>query len=239
MSSTILREATAQPWRITPLFAPRLDDAPLESAFRESAPPDPAEVLAAARAQAEELVAAAKAQAEVVLERARDEARQLHEAAYREGNDEGRAAGRSEFVQQQRQAGDLCTGLRSAYEQFCLDQAPALASLAADAAAVMLGEELSLNPERILSIVRRALDQVTSSTEVTVRLNPQDASLLRGHPALNDPIFSSGVQVVSDDAIEPGGCRLESDQGEVDATVGARTDLLRECLDDAFARTAA
>ena len=234
MSSIILREAAAQPWRISPLLTPRLDDAPLEVAL-----PDPAEILAAARAQAEELVAAARAQAEVLLDRARDEARQLHEAAYREGNDEGRAAGRAEFVQQQRQAGDLCAGLRSAYEQFCFDQAPALAALAADAAAVMLGEELSLNPERVLSIVRRALDQVTTNSEVIVRLNPQDASLLRGHPALNDPIFSSGVQVVSDDTIEPGGCRLESEQGEVDATVGARTDLLRECLDDAFAGTAA
>lgn len=238
MSSTILREASAQPWRITPLFAPRLDDTPREGLHREVAP-DPAEILAAARAQAEEVLAAARAQAEALLERAQDEARQLHAAAYQEGNEEGRAAGRAEFVQQQRQAGDLCIGLRAAHQQFCLDQAPALAALAAEAAAVMLGEELSLNPERVLSIVRRALDQVTTNTEVTVRLNPQDASLLRGHPALNDPIFSSGVQLVADDAIEPGGCRLESEQGEVDATVGARVDLLRECLDDAFAGSAA
>jgi flagellar assembly protein FliH len=235
LSSTILREAaTAQPWRIAPLFAPRLDDTPRETSFREIAPPDPAEILAAARVQAEELLSAARAQSEALLERARDEARQLHEAAYHEGNEEGRAAGREEFVQQSRQAGDLCAGLHAAYERFCLNQAPALAALAADAASTLLGEELSLNPERILSIVRRALDQVTSSSEVTVRLNPEDASLLRGHPALQDPVFSPNVHVMSDETIEPGGCRLESEQGEVDATVGARAELLRECLDDAL-----
>jgi flagellar assembly protein FliH len=80
-----------------------------------------------------------------------------------------------------------------------------------------------LNPESGLLILRDAVAALPGLSQHTVlHANPEDAALLQ--PLLTkDPAFTQLTWTVAEDPrMERGGCRLETAQSEVDATLATR-----------------
>jgi flagellar assembly protein FliH len=171
-------------------------------------------------------------EAERIVERARAEADQIRVAALRAGYAEGQARGLDEWADQRRHLGELVTQIGIAYEKFCERQVPGLAALAAAAAEKLLHEQLSLEPERVLTIVTLALEQVQASTRMTVHLNPDDLPLVSAHRSRQAARQTPPVHLQPDPAVERGGCWIDSDQGEVDATVAGKVARLKTALSD-------
>jgi flagellar assembly protein FliH len=226
LSKTILREPGAvRPWQQEPLR-----QAPAKSG---------SSVLAALTTEdAVELKPNADAgmpsppeTAEQLLQQAQEAADRLRAAAVREGYADGQARGLEEFAEERQRLRDLLACVGEAYRSFCLSQAPELAGLAAAAAEKLLYEQLSLEPERVLVIVRQSIEQVVGSAPITIHLNPADIEFIRGH-LMNDPRRNTTVQLTPDTAVEPGGCWIESDHGEVDATVSGRVSRLKDVLSE-------
>lgn len=192
--------------------------------------PDTAGLLAAARLQAEEILNSARLQADRILFEAREQAVELQTSAYREAFADGQARGLEELGEKQRGLDALCIQIQSAYHRFCEEQMPALVGVASDAAERLLNEQLTVDPDRIVSIVRGALCQVTSSTAITVRLHPQDMRIVERGMLFTEETDSTGIRLIADASLQRGGCRIESDQGEVDATVEGRTTRLSRVL---------
>lgn len=110
----------------------------------------------------------------------------------------------------------LLAELPQAWERFCMTQAPAMTEVCIAAAERILHEQLTLEPERILTIVRAAITHVPQAQGLTVVVHPSDLPLLQGHVLTNNT--TGEVQLTADPQMWRGGCRVESRQGVVDAS---------------------
>jgi flagellar assembly protein FliH len=93
----------------------------------------------------------------------------------------------------------------------------------------LVGEALSVKREFVLPVVSAALKQLPQSTQrIELMLNPADAELVRTLMATHE--FGPRCQIVADASIAPGGCRLETEQCEVDVTLSTRWRRLLAAL---------
>ena len=104
------------------------------------------------------------------------------------------------------------------HEQHMVDE---VLDLALVIARQLVGEGLSVRREFILPIVSAGLNQLPQSVQrMQLMLNPADMDLVR-HFLSSEPA-SGRCQLIADPTIAPGGCRIETEQCEVDATIPSR-----------------
>jgi flagellar assembly protein FliH len=181
---------------------------------------------------AEALLQSARERADQILREAHEEAETLRARAHQEGFADGSAAGREEGLAEREQLRTLAARMQESYQAFCTDQLPALAALVAEAAGHLLQEQLALEPERVLAIVEQALARSVASSRVRMHLHPADVEIVRPHLAARQDRETPEVQIVADSTLERGGCWLETEQGEVDATVSGRVARLARALEE-------
>jgi flagellar assembly protein FliH len=96
-----------------------------------------------------------------------------------------------------------------------------LARAAIDLAAAVVGREVEVSASPGADALARALALVPAGSAAVARLHPADAALLED---------VSGVTVIPDPAVEPGGCILEVGDSRIDAQLGPALDRDRAAL---------
>lgn len=141
--------------------------------------------------------------------------------AHVEGYAAGHATGVAAASAERERMVALLDGLADhagAHEQRLLDEVLDFALLLARQ---LVGEALSVRRDLVLPVVSAALKQLPQASQhVQVMLNPADVDLVRTF--LEQEPIPHRCQFVADVGIAPGGCRLETEQCEVDATVPSR-----------------
>jgi flagellar assembly protein FliH len=151
----------------------------------------------------------------------RQRIRQAYEEARKEGYAAGKEQARSEMEQEVHHLRQLAGSLGNSVDSLDFWLADEILSLALDVAKQVIAGELAARPERILDVVKLVLQQVAESThDARLLLNPEDAKLVR--PILNDLLDKSRLRIVEDARILRGGCRVETAQGDLDATLQMR-----------------
>ncbi|WP_142804321.1 flagellar assembly protein FliH [Tepidiphilus sp. J10] len=153
--------------------------------------------------------------------------RQGHQEGYAKGEAEGRAQGeaqaRAQYEAQWQQrlalADSLIEGLEHLAERTREALAEEIAALAVEIARHVLQDELRTSPERIVSLVRRLLEE-EGAPHLTIRLHPEDLSLVR--EGLDAELAKGGHRLIADASIARGGCLVESDSHVTDATLPNR-----------------
>lgn len=93
--------------------------------------------------------------------------------------------------------------------------------LACDIARQVVRQELSVNPNALLPVVREAVGMlVTEGRPATVRLNPVDMDAMA--EPLREEVNAPGVQWMADAAVPAGGCLVESAGTVVDGSLDKR-----------------
>jgi flagellar assembly protein FliH len=204
-----------------------------EIAFEEPAPPPPPdpspEIIAAAEAKAAQIVAAAEAQAAqlaqiahqeaaIVLDAARAEIAQMEQAAYAEGYRVSMAAARQDLHIQLEQAAALLDGAHDAKAVVLAEAEPEVIRLALAIAKRVIHREIATDPRIVVDTVRESLRRLGGRAVARVRVNPAEL------PALNEAWHeltnvAREIEFVPDDSVSPGGCLVESRQGDIDALV--------------------
>lgn len=153
--------------------------------------------------------------------------RQGHQEGYAKGEAEGRTRGEAQaraqheaqWQQRLALADSLIEGLEHLTERTREALAEEIAALAVEIARQVLQDELRTSPERIVSLVRRLLEE-EGAPHLTIRLHPEDLPLVR--EALEAELAKGGHRLVADATIARGGCLVESDSHVIDATVPNR-----------------
>jgi flagellar assembly protein FliH len=153
--------------------------------------------------------------------------RQGHQEGYAKGEAEGRTQGearaRAQYEAQWQQrlalAASLIEGLEHLAERTRETLAEEIAALAVEIARRVLQDELRTSPERIVSLVRRLLEE-EGAPHLTIRLHPEDLSLVR--EGLDAELAKGGHRLIADASIARGGCLVESDSHVIDATLPSR-----------------
>ena len=147
------------------------------------------------------------------------------EAAYQRGLTEGFGAASThagnESDEMTKRIDAFMESVQSQYTNMDSEVADALLNLAFSLARQVIRSEVELRPELVASTVRDALSSLAmKATYPTLHLNPGDIQLIR--PALDEELKLRGCSVIPDPAIKRGGCRMESDNSHVDATIESR-----------------
>jgi flagellar biosynthesis/type III secretory pathway protein FliH len=106
-----------------------------------------------------------------------------------------------------------------------------MVQLALDVARRVALREVSLDRELLAAMARVALDRLAEASRVTIRVHPADVDALSA--ARQGALAGEHVSVVADPRVERGGCRLESECGNVEAGVEAQIrEVARALLGD-------
>ena len=149
------------------------------------------------------------------------EAAAVQEQTKKEGYDAGYAAGIAQAEDARARLAALLASMTDnagAHRQHLLDEVLDFSILLARQ---MVGEALAVRRELVLPVVSAALKQLPQmSQSVRLLLNPADLELVRAFLAAEPtPV---GCTLLADATIAPGGCRIVTEQCEVDATVQTR-----------------
>ena len=161
------------------------------------------------------------------------EERRGYDSGYREGMAEGLAAGRAAMAAESaavlarleaviRSLDEAASDLhrRQALELAGLENA--LAQAAVDLASAIIGRELQVAQSPGADALARALALVPAGATATARLHPADAALITDAPG--------GLRIISDPAVESGGCILDVGDSRIDAQLGSALDRARAAL---------
>jgi flagellar assembly protein FliH len=138
---------------------------------------------------------------------------------------EGRAAGYAAGIAAAAAERARIAALLATLSESAGDHEQRLADEVLDVALVLarqiVGEALAVRREFILPVVSAALRQLPQSTQrVELKVNPVDGAVVRS--LLESEPLGARCQLVDDTSIAPGGCRIETEQCDLDATVPSR-----------------
>lgn len=121
--------------------------------------------------------------------------------------------------------------LQGALDAWSVQMADPVAELALAVAIRMVGAELKTNPELAVSMARDALREVTHAMDARLKVNPQDAPILRHAmpELLNGSLSLRSIDIIEEPGIAAG-CRVETDGGIVDATIESMIEQARRAI---------
>lgn len=140
---------------------------------------------------------------------------------HREGLEEGRAASRAKIER----LDELLHALDKPFEQLDQQVENEIVTLVISMVRQLIRREVKLDPGQIVGVVREALGILPiSARNIRVVLHPEDAELVRQAYRLGD--HDQKWQIVEDPVIQRGGCRIQTDTSQIDATLDSRLNSL-------------
>lgn len=150
-----------------------------------------------------------------------EEVENIHRQAYQEGYAAGYQEGRAKVNDELARLTRLLSSLDGALANFDEGLTQNLLNLGLDIAKQMLREALKIRPELVVPLIREAVNSLPPAGQHPhLRLNPEDATLVRN--LLADELNHFHWKIVEDGRIERGGCRVETANSEIDATLEGR-----------------
>lgn len=161
----------------------------------------------------------------------------LQKAAYEEGYEQGREAGQryghQEALEEGRKAvaerlavlDGLLHGLQRPFERLDDEVEQQLVTLVISMVRQLVRREVKMDPGQIIGVVREALAALpVAARNVRVILHPEDAELVREVYKLGES--DQQWNIVEDPTLQRGGCRVTTDNSQVDATLESRIGAL-------------
>lgn len=180
-------------------------------------------------------------EAEDVVARAHAEAEQIRAAAHQSGL----IAGRAEAMAAVQPAADAFAAaareLSATVEALTAQTEVAAVELALRIAEQALGAAVTVDPQRVIDVVRGALRRLVERERVLLLVNPEDLDLVRDR--IDGLVGELGgiehCEVQAERRVARGGAIVRTEEGEIDATLDTKLARAREVLEQELADAAA
>ncbi|MDD5328864.1 MAG: flagellar assembly protein FliH [Sulfuricella sp.] len=150
-----------------------------------------------------------------------EEVEHIHQQASREGYATGYQEGKQKADAELARLAQVMSALDASLNNFDEVIAQSLLALALDIAKQMLREALKARPELVLPVIREAVGSLPHANQHPhLRLHPDDADLVRS--LMEDELNHYHWKLIEDVRVERGGCRVETANSEIDATLESR-----------------
>ena len=157
----------------------------------------------------------------------------IQEQARQEGYHAGRAEG---YAQGQQEAAREATRLSNLADTFSQELSKAdetisqqVLDLSLDLARALLKSALAIRPELVIPVVKEAVRYLPVLHQpALLYLNPDDAVLVKER--IGDELTKMGWQLTDDAQLEPGSCRVETANNQIDASLPTRWQRLTAAL---------
>ena len=147
--------------------------------------------------------------------------KEAYDEAWQSGHADGVAAGMKAVEQRAARFDELLRALSKPFDQLDSSVEKQLVELAIALVKQLFRREIRINPSHVIGVVREAIQQLPiASRNVQLHLHPDDAALVRESlsPAEGEPAWS----IVEDPLVTHGGCRVTTENSQIDATTEAR-----------------
>lgn len=211
--SRVLRGDHVGIQRPVPLAAPIITSAPGDlagdnvSPAPPPSPPDLAEITEAARVQGYNL-------------------------GFEQGYAAGAAAADDAMARSVQRLAELIRSVHENHASFFRAAERQVVDLALQIAQKVVEREIENMPDLAVNVVRAALEEMDARTAVRVRVNPEDAELLRRRWAQVVPpgISPERIELQPDERVRSGGAVIETTHGQVDAQIDSKLAQLGNAL---------
>jgi len=97
----------------------------------------------------------------------------------------------------------------------------------------VINHEVSINPDMVLGMVRKAMQKIKDGQSIRLRVHPQDLNTLsqasldksdKGGAAFKGLVFQA------DDSLAPGDCLIETRQENIDASISSQLAVIEEAF---------
>ncbi len=194
------------------------------------------EKFARARIKAEEIVARAQAEAERIIREAhaqalaaaRDLAGQAEAEGYEKGYQRGYQEGLEKAVHDgqaiREEARQVLNQAREIWQRTIENMEQEIVSLAREIAEKVLAAQLTIDPQVVLAIVKEALLLARNRQQVVLYVNPEEITLVQQNKDELLQVLSpeTALHIIGDAGVERGGCRVETEDGKIEATLAER-----------------
>ncbi len=98
----------------------------------------------------------------------------------------------------------------------------------------IIRREVGVDPQVVMTIIENALQASVRADQYRVRISPADLERV----SERKPLFLAGISGLknlsfeADATITPGGCRVDSELGDVDATLETQLETIRQALNE-------
>lgn len=177
------------------------------------------------------------------LVRLKDLQEQAYQQAYQLGLDEGRERAyqetSSQLAEKLSHVEQLCHSIENLKSELVTYNERHIVSLVYYMAKKVVMDEISDRQEVILSVVRQAIEAAQSEESVTVRVSNSDLEFIEHIKEKLGKEFESlkRAKFESSEDIASGGCIVETNYGDVNATVEQRVEKLWESIAGKLPRT--
>ncbi|MCD4782500.1 MAG: hypothetical protein K8T10_01585 [Candidatus Eremiobacteraeota bacterium] len=160
-------------------------------------------------------------QAKIYGETAKTEA---HREGFKLGKEDGNKVGLEEFKEYMGQAKNLMTQIIRERETILNSIEPELAKLSMSIAEKIIAEELVVNKEAVISIIKSAIVKVKAREEVMIKVSPDDLEYVRENKEIFARLIEGlkELEITSDPRVEQGGCLIETKLGNADARISTQ-----------------
>ena len=190
------------------------------------------------KAEAAKIVEDTKKEAEELLERVHKEG---YDAGYEEGKEDGIKDGREHIEEELadivRQANDKAQKtIQDAKEQtaeYFIRAEDEIVAVVMMAIEKILPQHFLDVPQTVLPLVREAISHVRDQKEIKVHVDPDSYDLVLMARSEFQSMLTDGtaiIEVVSDEALKPGDCVIETPNGGVDARLSTQLDLMKTAV---------
>lgn len=170
------------------------------------------------------------------LERLKDLEELAYKEAYAVGIDEGREKAfednRAEFDQKLRHFEELIASIEHLKSELIAINEAQILKLVMYMARRLAMAEIKERNEVIIDVIRNAVHSAQSDENITIRLSPSDAAFIDEVRGKLGKEFESlkKARFEASDVITSGGCVVETNYGDVDATIEKRFEKLWESV---------
>lgn len=206
----------------------------------KNAEEEAAQIVAEARRQAESIAQEARQEIDAWWNQKRvedEEARHFaKQEGYEQGIEHGREEGRrlvyEEYAQALEQSAAILEEAPSIKRRMIAEAESFVLDLTIEIARKVIGEQLTLDKENVIALIRRALSRTQEYKSVTVAVNPDTYTYVQENRAKLLEVLDSQVEItiIPDDSVTDGGTVIRTTMGSVDARVDVQLEEIKKAL---------
>lgn len=194
------------------------------------------DILHKAQEEADLIIKEAQIEAERIIENAQKDAEELEKTSADEGKKQGYEQGYNEAMSQYE---DLIKQAQEMKENTIVEYNHVLAGIENEAVELILGiakkvigEEININKENILMLVKQGFEKCSSKENAVIRVSPDDFDYLtENKDKLVEMIGGAAeIEIKKEASLSAGACLIETPFGSVDAGVQTKLKKIEEAF---------
>jgi flagellar biosynthesis/type III secretory pathway protein FliH len=127
---------------------------------------------------------------------------------------------------------NLMDGIKNEFEEYKHQFDKYIITLSIAIAEKIVKHEIILESDIIIMQIKDAINKVLGVENITIHINPEDEEMLRMHKneIMNKFDSIKELHIHANDKIERGGCKIESQLGNVDARISTQLKIIEDAL---------